>query len=66
MTALQTLLLAGGMAATILICVVIIIIAGQCHRLVEGVDAAVELLEREDTRQQRLMAFLRTRNYDPQ
>jgi hypothetical protein len=54
------------MAATFLICVVIIIIAGQCHRLVEGVDAAVELLEREDTRQQRLMAFLRTRNYDPQ
>jgi hypothetical protein len=66
MTALQTLILAGGTAATFLICVVIVIIAGQCHRIVKGINAAVELLQREDARQQRLTAFIRNHNFDPQ
>jgi hypothetical protein len=57
MTTLQTFLLAGSMAAMFLISVVVIIIAGQCHTV-------IELLEREDERQRRLLAFLRARNYD--
>jgi hypothetical protein len=66
MTTLQTVLLAGGLAATFLICVLIVIIAGQVHRLVQAAETGVELLEREDERQRRLMQFLRERNYNPQ
>lgn len=66
MTTLQTALLAGAMAATFLICVLMVIVAGQVHRLVQAAETVVQLLEREDERQRRLMQFLRERNYNPQ
>jgi len=64
MTTPQTLLLAGGMAATFLICVLMVIIAGQVHRLVAAAETAVALLEREDARQRAIMAKIRGRDYD--
>jgi len=42
---MTTLLLAGGVVATCAICVCCIVMLGQLHRLVTGVNQMVDLLE---------------------
>lgn len=66
MTTVQTLLLAGGMAATFAICVCCVVGLGQLHRIVEGVNQLVDLVQQADQRQRAIMANIRGRDFDPQ
>ena len=61
MNFLQTTLLAAGVASTLLLCICAIVACGQLHRIVEGVNQVVDLLEQ---RREPVRRFAADHNYD--
>jgi hypothetical protein len=66
MTNIQTTLLGAAVAEGLLLNICAVIACGQLHRLVKGVNAMVDLVEQADERQRRLMANIRSHDFDPQ